>query len=112
MFLEKISEEAVIEQLRTVIDPELGVDIVSLGLIYEVVVRQVQVAEGKIPHIHILMTLTTPGCPLIGVIDRMIRDAVLAIPGTSGDQLTVELTFDPPWIADMMDDAARAELGL
>ncbi|MFZ1721740.1 MAG: iron-sulfur cluster assembly protein [Microgenomates group bacterium] len=109
----KITKELVITALKKVIDPELHIDIVSLGLIYEVVIREKQVAEGAREHIHVLMTLTTPGCPLIGVFDKMVKDAVLEIEEIESEQdVTVELTFDPPWIPEMMDEVARAELGL
>ncbi len=109
----KITKDLVIGALQKVIDPELHIDIVSLGLIYEVVIRQRQLEDGPRDHIHVLMTLTTPGCPLIGVFDKMVKDAVLELPEVTSEQdVTVELTFDPPWIPDMMDEAARAELGL
>jgi metal-sulfur cluster biosynthetic enzyme len=101
--------------LATVIDPELFVDIVSLGLIYEVVVTEVPVAPGStdtMPHAHIIMTLTTPGCPLAAVFDTMVRDSLRGIPGLDPEtQVSIELTFDPPWVPDMMSEEARAELG-
>lgn len=93
--------------LKTVIDPELNIDIVSLGLIYEVNVQQQ-------PHlqVHIVMTLTTPGCPLAGVFDAMVRDGLRSVEGLDVEQnVQVELTFDPPWTTDMMSEEAKAELG-
>lgn len=94
------------DHLRTVIDPELGVDIVALGLIYEVAQQQ----DGKW---RVLMTLTTPGCPLAPTIEDMIRRAVDDIPDFDAyRQLKIELTWEPPWIPDMMDPETRAQLGL
>ncbi len=94
----------VYEKLRTVIDPELHIDIVSLGLVYDV-----KVTGGKI---NILMTLTTPGCPLAPVIDRMVKDATSDIEGVKAEDVSLEITFDPPWTADMMSEEARLELGI
>jgi metal-sulfur cluster biosynthetic enzyme len=98
--------------LQTVIDPELGVDIVSLGLIYDVTVKDRPTAQGSEPFVHIIMTLTTPGCPLAGVFDQMVRGALKTIDGLDADQQAfIELTFDPPWVPDMMTEEAKAELG-
>lgn len=106
-------EKEVWSSLRSVIDPELNIDIVSLGLIYTISVKDVQGVDGTKPHIHITMTLTTPGCPLIHIFESKIREALRAIPDLDVyRQVTIELTFDPPWIPDMMDPAARAELGI
>ena len=108
-----ITSDLIYSRLKTVIDPELNIDIVSLGLIYDVTVREVQTAEGPRPNIHILMTLTTPGCPLAGIFDTMVKDSLFGLPDVDVDQqVVVELTFDPPWIAEMMTEEARAELGL
>ncbi len=107
----KISEESIFDALRTVIDPELGIDIVSLGLIYDVSLYPVQTKSGTEQHVHITMTLTTPGCPLAGVFDGMLRDSLKTIDGLDTQrQVQIELTFDPPWVPDMMSEDARAEL--
>jgi metal-sulfur cluster biosynthetic enzyme len=59
------------------------------------------------------MTVTTPGCPLLHVFEKLIKDALAAIPGFDPyKQAIIDLTFDPPWIPDMMSEEARAELGL
>lgn len=107
---EKKMESLVYEKLKTVMDPELAVNIVDLGLVYGVTVREV---GGKIA-IDILLTLTTPGCPLAGVFDRMIKDALWGLEGISDvdEQVKCTLTFDPPWVADMMSEEARASLGM
>lgn len=93
-------------------DPELGIDIVSLGLIYDVTVKGIQAEDGERTHIHILMTLTTPGCPLAGIFETIIKDAFYEIEGLDPDKdISIELTFDPPWFQDMMSEEAKAELG-
>jgi len=107
-----VTPDAVWAVLKTVMDPELNVDIVSLGLIYDVSVSQVQTPSGAQPYVYVLMTLTTPGCPLSAVFDTMLREAMRAIPGLDVEQaVNIELTFDPPWVPDMMSEESRAELG-
>ena len=109
---EKITEAKAYELLRKVMDPELGVDLVSLGLIYDVSIGEVETPGGRRQRIHVLMTLTTPGCPLAGVFDTLVKDAFAEIEGLDPVQdVTVELTFDPPWLPDMMSEEAKAELG-
>ncbi len=96
------------QNLKQVIDPELNIDIVSLGLVYDVQV----VTEPKL-DIYITLTLTTPGCPLAGVFDTMITDALQTIPGIDAENdIHLQLTFDPPWVPDMMSEEAKAELGM
>lgn len=97
------SNAAVMDQLRKVLDPELGVSIVDLGLIYEVTVSP----EGVCT---ISMTLTTIGCPLFGQIQKEIEDRVMEI--ETIEEVVVDLTFDPPWTADKMTEEARIQLGL
>ncbi len=95
-----VDEEEVREQLKEVIDPELDINIVDLGLIYEIDV------DGD--DVDILMTLTTPGCPLHGVFDEMVKREVRKL--DVGD-IEVELTFEPRWSPEKMSDDARDELG-
>jgi metal-sulfur cluster biosynthetic enzyme len=103
-----LTKEMVMERLNQVMDPELGISIVKLGLIYDVTVKEV---EGQ-NKVHLVMTLTTPGCPLAAVFDGMIKDALFGLPNFSADHdLSFDLTFDPPWVPDMMDEEAKAELG-
>lgn len=101
----KITEDAVRQALATVIDPELQIDIVSLGLIYNVKI------EGG-TRVVIRMTLTTPGCPLAPVIDQMVREAMFGLVEDTDRDVVIDLTFDPPWLPDMMAEEARLELGL
>lgn len=95
-------KEQIIEQLRTVYDPEIPVDIYQLGLVYEV-----KVAEGG--KAHILMTLTAPACPAAEIIPEEVKQKALGVHGI--EEVEVELTFDPPWTKDMMSEEAQLELG-
>lgn len=107
-----LTKELIYDNLKKVIDPELNIDIVSLGLVYDVTISPKQTPEGEKKHIHVLLTLTTPGCPLSGVFEQKIKETLDAIPGLDAyTNVTIELTFDPPWIPDMMTPEARAELG-
>lgn len=95
------SEEQVLDALRGVIDPEVGVNIVDLGLIYET-----KISEG---HVHVTMTMTTATCPLHAYISDMAKSAIAALPGVGS--VETEMVWDPPWTADLMSDAARRQLG-
>lgn len=90
----------VMEKFKTVMDPELHIDIVSLGLIYDVIIKDKQVT--------VEMTLTTPGCPLAPIIDRMIKEALEPL----GLSVTLVLVWDPPWTKDMMTEEGRLKLGM
>lgn len=104
----------IFERLSQVMDPELDIDLVSLGLIYEVAVTVLDENQqsSKKYQVVITMTLTTPGCPLASVFDGLLRSALVGIPDLDPDKdVEIVLTFDPPWVADMMTEEARAELG-
>jgi metal-sulfur cluster biosynthetic enzyme len=88
---------AVIQALATVVDPELGISIVDLGLVYDV-----QVRAGAV---GITMTLTTPGCPIHDVMPGWVRAAVMKVPGV--EHVEVTLTFDPPWTPSRMGERVR-----
>lgn len=116
-----IHTQDVYRKLETVIDPELHINIVDLGLIYGVAVERQATsdrAKGQVGKrqakytVRVEMTLTTPGCPLAPVIDRMVKEAVSKLDGVGEDDVTVEVTFDPPWNKDMMSEEARLELGI
>lgn len=95
-------EQAQLEdRLRTVIDPELGIDIVNLGLVY-----RAHMVDGVA---HILMTTTTPACPIGSYLTDAIRWAVLGLDGVL--DVDVELTHEPPWSPARMSDAAKIQLG-
>jgi metal-sulfur cluster biosynthetic enzyme len=92
----------VLEMLRSVIDPELGVNIVDLGLVHDVAVDP----DG---NVAIEMTLTTPGCPLGGFLDDQIRACLAQLPQVRG--VAVRLVWEPPWDPTAMSDVAREQLG-
>ncbi len=105
---EFVTQEQVYERLRNVIDPELHINIVDLGLVYKVVIQ----SEIK-PKICITMTLTTPGCPMASTFEMMVKDALYGLENVDVDkEVQIVLTFDPPWVSDMMSEEAKAELGL
>jgi metal-sulfur cluster biosynthetic enzyme len=89
------------ELLREIIDPELGVNIVDLGLVYDV-----RVIDGTA---RVWMTLTTPGCPLSAYFDDAIRDALDRAPGVRAVDLRI--VWEPPWQPEMMSDRAKRQLG-
>ncbi|OGI14540.1 MAG: DNA methyltransferase [Candidatus Moranbacteria bacterium RIFCSPHIGHO2_12_FULL_54_9] len=97
------SEDQVRNKLKLVLDPELGVSILDLGLIYEILITEAGVCT-------ITMTLTTIGCPLFAQIQKEIEDRVLEIPEI--EDIKIELTFDPPWTVDQMSEEAKIQLGL
>lgn len=96
-----ISQDQIINKLRECLDPELGVNIVDLGLVYGVNV------EGS--RVQVLMTLTTPGCPLDSYFTRDITTRLKSIKGIL--DVSVELTFDPPWNPQKMSHESRDLLG-
>ena len=94
-------EKKVRKALKGVMDPELRINIVDLGLVYDV-----REKDGKVV---VEMTLTSPGCPLAGMIDSRGNEVVKKIKGVK--KVVVEIVWDPPWTSDMMSDEAKAELG-
>lgn len=96
-----ISQEQIIDKLRECLDPELGVNIVDLGLVYGINV------EGH--KVHVLMTLTTPGCPLDSYFTQDITTRLKSLKGIS--DVSVELTFEPPWETGKMSQESKDLLG-
>jgi metal-sulfur cluster biosynthetic enzyme len=92
-----ISEAAVREALGRVEDPELGIDVVNLGLVYDVAL------DG--PRVTVQMTLTTIGCPAAGEIEAQTRAAIGAVAGV--EQVVVDWTFDPPWTPELLTEEGR-----
>ena len=100
-----ISEKEVYQALEEVLDPELGISIVDLGLIY-----QFQVTEGeKGARVKILMTLTVPGCPFMSNLADEVKEKVASLEGV--EEVAVNLTFDPPWSPEKMSAAGKKKLG-
>jgi len=96
-------KDAVINALKTVFDPEIPVNIYDLGLIYDVSVNDTQ-------HVHIQMTLTSPGCPVAQTFPGTVEQAVNQVEGVS--DCNVELVWEPPWTQERMSEVARLELGI
>lgn len=95
--------DPVMEALKTVQDPEIPVNLVELGLIYELLVR-----KGGIVFVE--MTLTTPSCPVAQSMPSEVKNAVSAVPGV--EDVRVKLVWTPPWTQDRMSEEAKLELGL
>jgi len=100
-------ENVVWQQMRTCFDPEIPINIVDLGLVYECVVSRV---GEKSRVVSIKMTLTAPGCGMGDILMEDVRDKIEIIPTV--ERADIELVFDPPWNQSMMTEAARLEAGL
>lgn len=95
-------KDTIKERLKNVIDPEIGINIVDLGLIYDVTV------DGK--KAHVKMTMTSPFCPAAGMITEGVKQNAESVEEI--DECEVEVTFDPPWTPEKMSEEAREELGV
>ena len=100
-------EKLVWQQLRTCYDPEIPVNIVDLGLVYECTIEKVDNGERKV---KVTMTLTAPGCGMGDILVDDVRSKIEAVPTVV--EADVELTFDPPWNHAMMSDVAKLETGM
>ena len=94
--------EKVVKVLKTIYDPEIPVDIYELGLIYDVFLNEEN-------HVKILMTLTSPNCPVAESLPQEVKDKVAEIKGVKSAE--IEMTFDPAWTRDLMSEEAKLELG-
>ena len=95
--------EDIVKVLKTIYDPEIPVDIYELGLIYDVMVNTDY-------EVKILMTLTSPNCPVAETLPREAEDKVNKLDNVKATE--VEITFDPPWSKDLMSEEAKLELGM
>tara|TARA_Y100001970_G_scaffold179661_1_gene218736 strand:- start:1807 stop:2133 length:327 start_codon:yes stop_codon:yes gene_type:complete len=95
--------EKIIDVIKTIYDPEIPVDIYELGLIYDVLVNEDF-------DVKVIMTLTTPNCPVAETLPVDVKDKVKTIKGIKS--VEVEMTFEPPWTQDLMSDEAKLELGI
>lgn len=95
--------EKIVRVLKTVYDPEIPVDIYELGLIYDVFVNDAD-------EVKVLMTLTTPNCPVAETLPQEVEEKVKSLDEVKDAE--VEITFDPPWSQDLMSEEAKLELGL
>jgi FeS assembly SUF system protein len=100
--LEQLTAD-IIAALKTVYDPEIPADIYELGLIYKI-----DVDDDR--NVAVEMTLTAPGCPVAGEMPQWVENAVASVPGVG--QVSVKLTFDPPWEQSRMSDEARLALNM
>lgn len=95
--------EEIVKKLKTIYDPEIPVDIYELGLIYDVMVNTDY-------EVKILMTLTSPNCPVAESLPREVEEKIKAIDNVKDAE--IEITFDPPWTKDLMSEEAKLELGM
>ncbi len=96
-----VSQDLVMTALKSCYDPEIPVNVVDLGLVYKVVVREA--------YVHVTMTLTAPGCPMADEVERQVREALLAVPGA--ETVDVDMVQEPAWTPERMSPEARAQLG-
>ena len=96
-------ESAIVDALKEIFDPEIPVDIVELGLIYEV-----KISDTK--NVQVIMTLTAPNCPVAESLPVDIKNKVESVEGVR--EAHVEVTFEPPWDKSMMTELAKLELGM
>ena len=94
--------EKIVKELKSIFDPEIPVDIYELGLIYDVFVNEDN-------EVKILMTLTTPNCPVAETLPQEVEEKIRSIDEVK--TAAVEITFDPPWTKDLMSEEAKLELG-
>jgi metal-sulfur cluster biosynthetic enzyme len=99
---EAATEQSVLEALKHVVDPELGINIVDLGLVYDVDISE----SGAI---HIEYTLTTMGCPIGPLIEQQMQSFLEGVPGVAS--VDAEMVLRPPWTPEMMSEEAKAALG-
>lgn len=100
----QLTKELIQTTLENVLDPELNISIVDLGLVYEITISE----EKKVT---VRMTLTTIGCPLFSLIETEIRNKLQTL-GVKDNDITIDLAFDPPWSMEKMSERAKAMLGI
>ena len=96
-------KKQIIEEIRRIYDPEIPVNIYELGLIYDVKVENNNTAK-------IIMTLTSPNCPVAETLPKEVKDSAMIVEGI--EKVDLDLVFKPPWNKDMMSEAAKLELNL
>ena len=96
-------KERIVEEIKKIYDPEIPVNIYELGLIY-----QIDVTKEK--KVNVVMTLTTPNCPVAESLPKTVKDNILKIDGIA--DVDLKLVFEPPWNKEMMSEAAKLELNL
>jgi len=101
--VKKITKKLIMEALEEIMDPEIHISIVDLGLVYKVTIQK--------EKIHILMTLTTIGCPLFTVIEEDVKNKIIGL-GAKEKNIKLELTFDPPWGMERISERGKAMMGI
>ena len=99
----KLTAKQIKNKLTEVMDPELNVSIIDLGLVYKI-----KIIKNKI---KVTMTLTTIGCPLFSLIEKQVKDKIEEL-GVKEEDISLELTFDPPWTMEKMSRRGKAMLGI
>ena len=94
-------KEEILEKLKTVVDPEVGLDVVNLGLIYNIDIDD--------NNVDVKMTLTVPGCPLMNYLVKEVENKIKELDWVK--DVVINLTFEPPWSPDKMTDEAKKKLG-
>jgi FeS assembly SUF system protein len=102
-----VMKDEIIEALKKVYDPEIGIDVVNLGLIYDVEIDEEGNGGAKV---RVKMTLTSPGCPLSASISNTAKTMIESVDGVSNAE--VKIVWDPPWTPDMMSEEAKKILGI
>ncbi|MFH0737112.1 MAG: metal-sulfur cluster assembly factor [Candidatus Micrarchaeota archaeon] len=102
-----VTKGGILKKLGTVMDPELGMSIVDMGLIYEVDVRKKK--KGGMQKVFIRMTFTTPACPLM---NEILNDVKSKLDGFKDADIEVSIVFDPPWTPERLSDKAKIRLGM
>jgi len=105
-----ITQEEVLTALKECYDPEIPVNIVDLGLIYEVRVKPAPTAPDTADDVEVEMTLTAPGCPSSGYITDQVKQRLLRLPGVN--EATVEIVWYPQWTPERLSADARKQLGI
>jgi metal-sulfur cluster biosynthetic enzyme len=102
-----LDEQMIWNELRTIYDPEIPVNIVDLGLIYSLKILPLEQGGNRI---EVDMTLTAPGCPVAGELRATAENKLARLPDVK--EARINIVFDPPWHADLMSEAAKLQLGL
>jgi len=102
-----VTKEKIIAKLSEVIDPEIGINIVDMGLIYEVDIREKKAGEPR--KVYVKMTFTTPACPLINMLMHQVKGKLEEFKDVD---VELSVVFDPPWDPKMMSEKAKIKLGI
>jgi len=103
-----LTQEQILDALKQCYDPEIPVNIVDLGLIYEV---KLGAGDGSVPQpVEVVMTMTSPGCPAHASISEQVKERVHSLPGVS--EVKVDIVWTPPWTPERLSPAARKQLGI